>query len=89
MRTFEISEKSVPKGRMYLNGEEIRLRGTNTMGFLQRDVMNHDWGQLERDLLFAKFTNINFIRTTQRIVQKEVYELAEKFLSRPLALNVC
>lgn len=78
MRTFEISEKSVPKGRMYLNGEEIRLRGTNTMGFLQRDVMNHDWGQLERDLLFAKFTNINFIRTTQRIVQKEVYELADK-----------
>lgn len=78
MRFFEISEVSEPKGRMYLNGREIRLRGTNTMGFLQRDVMAHDWEQLEYDLLYAKFTNINFIRTTQRIVQKEVYEMADR-----------
>lgn len=78
MREFVISETSIPKGRMYLNSNEIRLRGTNTMGFLQKDVMSHDWEQLIDDLLLTKLTNMNFIRTTQRIVQKEVYEYADK-----------
>lgn len=78
MREFVIDKNSTPKGRMYLNGKEIRLRGTNTMGFLQLDVMRHDWEQLEKDLLLAKLTNMNFIRTTQRIVQKEVYEMADR-----------
>lgn len=78
MRKFVIDKDSKPKGRMYLNGKEIRLRGTNTMGFLQLDVMRHDWEQLKEDLLLAKLTNMNFIRTTQRIVQKEVYEMADK-----------
>lgn len=78
MREFVIDENSTPKGRMYLNGKEIRLRGTNTMGFLQLDVMRHDWEQLEKDLLLVKLTNMNFIRTTQRIVQKEVYEMADR-----------
>lgn len=78
MREFLIAGNSSPKGRMYLNGQEIRLRGTNTMGFLQQDVMRHDWKQLVDDLLLAKLTNMNFIRTTQRIVQKEVYEYADR-----------
>lgn len=78
MREFLIDKNSTPKGRMYLNGKEIRLRGTNTMGFLQLDVMRHDWEQLEKDLLLAKLTNMNFIRTTQRIVQKEAYEMADR-----------
>lgn len=78
LRHFVINTHSTPKGRMYLNGKEIRLRGTNTMGFLQRDVMAHDWEQLTDDLLLAKLTNMNFIRTTQRIVQKEVYEYADR-----------
>lgn len=77
MRTFVISRESTPKGRMYLNGNEIRLRGANTMGFLQLDVMNRDWEQLTEDLLLAKLTNMNFIRTTQRIMPKEVYEYAD------------
>ncbi len=78
MRSFMIATNSKPKGRMYLNGEEIRLRGTNTMGFLQLDVMRKDWNQLIDDLLLAKLTNMNFIRTTQRTVQKEVYEYADR-----------
>lgn len=78
MREFVIDKNSYPKGRMYLNGKEVRLRGTNTMGFLQLDVMRHDWERLEKDLLLVRLTNMNFIRTTQRIVQKEVYEMADK-----------
>ncbi|MBE6301460.1 MAG: hypothetical protein E7085_06355 [Parabacteroides distasonis] len=78
MRQFVISETSIPKGRFYLNGKEVRLRGTNTMGFLQKSVMAHDWERLTDDLLLAKLTNINFIRTTQRIVPKEVYEYADR-----------
>lgn len=78
MRQFTISTTSLPKGRFYLNGKEVRLRGTNTMGFLQKSVMAHDWERLTDDLLLAKLTNINFIRTTQRIVPKEVYEYADR-----------
>lgn len=78
MRKFEMKKDSKPKGRFYLNNEEIRLRGTNTMGFLQLNVMRHDWDRLRDDLLLAKLTNMNFIRTTQRIVQKEVYEYADR-----------
>ena len=78
MRSFIIDKNSEPKGRMYLNGEEIRLRGCNTMGFLQRDVVNHDFAQLEDDLLLAKLTNMNFIRTTQRIMPREVYEYGDR-----------
>lgn len=78
MRKFEMKKDSKPKGRFFLNNEEIRLRGTNTMGFLQLDVMRHDWDRLRDDLLLAKLTNMNFIRTTQRIVQKEVYEYADR-----------
>lgn len=78
MRSFYIDQEGTPKGRMYLNGKEIRLRGTNTMGFLQLSVMNHDWERLRDDLLLAKLTNMNFIRTTQRIMPKEVYEYADR-----------
>lgn len=78
MRSFELRADSRPKGRMYLNGKEIRLRGANTMGFLQLDVMHHDWNRLCDDLLLAKLTNMNFIRTTQRIMPKEVYEYADR-----------
>lgn len=78
MRSFVINQQSTPKGRMYLNGEEIRLRGANTMGFFQRAVMAHDWERLKDDLLLAKLTNMNFIRTTQRIMPKEVYEYADR-----------
>lgn len=78
MRKFVLDSQSVPKGRMYLNNEEIRLRGTNTMGFLQKDVITHDWEQLVKDLLLVKLTHINFIRTTQRILPREVYDYADK-----------
>ncbi len=78
MRSFIISENSKPTGRMYLNGKEIRLRGTNTMGYLQQNVMRHDWNQLIDDLLLNKLTNMNFIRTTQRSVQEEVYKYADR-----------
>ncbi len=78
MRSFVISTTSRPKGRMYLNGKEIRLRGANTMGFLQRDVMAHDWDRLVDDLLLAKLTHMNFIRTTQRSLQAEVYDYADR-----------
>ena len=78
MRSFVIAENSNPKGRMYLNGKEIRLRGTNTMGYLQQDVMAHDWDRLINDLLLNKLTNMNFIRTTQRSVQEEVYKYADR-----------
>jgi beta-galactosidase/beta-glucuronidase len=78
MRSFVISEQSEPKGRLYLNGKEVRLRGCNTMGYLQRDVMTKDWEQLIDDMLLHKLSNMNFIRTTQRSVQEEVYDYADR-----------
>lgn len=66
------------KGMFYLNGRKIRLRGANTMGFEQQDVMRGDYEQLIDDILLAKLCNMNFLRLTQRPVQNEVYEYCDK-----------
>lgn len=78
MRSFTQDTISEPKGMLYLNGEPIRLRGANTMGFEQLDVMNNDYSQLIDDILLAKLCNMNFWRITQRPVQDEVYQYCDK-----------
>jgi len=78
MRSFTMDTINKPKGQLYLNGEKIKLRGANTMGFLQQDVFKKDWEQLKEDILLAKIANLNFIRLTQRPVQPEIYEYADK-----------
>jgi hypothetical protein len=78
MRTFGQDENSTPKGKFYLNGREIRLRGANTMGHEQGCVFRKDWKQLIDDILLAKICNINFLRLTQRPVQREVYEYCDR-----------
>ena len=66
------------KGMFYLNGRKIRLRGANTMGFEQQDVMRGDYEQLIDDILLAKLCNMNFLRLTQRPVQDEVYAYCDR-----------
>jgi len=78
MRSFRMEEKEEPKGRFYLNGREVRLRGTNTMGNYQQDVIAKDWDQLRDDLLLAKICNMNYIRFTQRPVQEEIYDHCDR-----------
>ncbi len=78
MRSFTMDTVSIPKGMMYLNGEAIRLRGANTMGFMQQDVFKKDWDQLIDDILLAKICNMNYYRFTQRPVQPEIYEYCDK-----------
>lgn len=78
MRTFRQDEHSTPKGKFYLNNREIRLRGANTMGHEQRCVFRKDWPQLIDDILLAKLCNMNFLRLTQRPVQREVYEYCDR-----------
>lgn len=78
MRNFVQDTDSTPKGMFYLNGRKIRLRGANTMGFEQQDVMKGDYDQLIDDILLAKLCNMNFLRLTQRPVQEEVYEYCDK-----------
>ncbi len=78
MRSFTMDTTSIPRGRMYLNGEMIRLRGANTMGAYQQDVIKKDWDQLIDDILLAKIANMNFIRMTQRPVQEEIYEYFDR-----------
>jgi hypothetical protein len=77
MRKFTMDTVSTPKGMMYLNDEKIRLRGANTMGHLQNCVINKNWDQLRDDILLAKIANMNFLRFTQRPVQKEIYEYCD------------
>lgn len=77
MRSFEMDTMNIPKGTMYLNGKQIRLRGANSMGFEQNDVIKKNWQQLTDDLLLAKLCNMNFIRFTQRPVQSEVYDYCD------------
>ena len=78
MRSFVQDEDSQPKGKFYLNGQEIRLRGANTMGHMQQCVMQRDWEQLRDDILLAKICNMNFLRLTQRPVQKEIYDYCDQ-----------
>ncbi len=78
MRSFVQDTDSSPKGMFYLNGRKIRLRGANTMGFEQQDVMRGDINQLIDDILLAKLCNMNFLRLTQRPVQDEVYQYCDR-----------
>ncbi len=78
MRSFSQDRTQSPKGMYYLNGQPIRLRGANTMGFEQWDVVRGDFDQLVDDILLAKLCNMNFWRITQRPVQDEVYEYCDK-----------
>jgi len=78
MRTFRQDMAQKPRGRLYLNDREIRLRGANTMGFEQQDVLKGQFKQLIDDILLAKIGNLNFLRLTQRPVQPEVYEYCDR-----------
>lgn len=81
LRTFVIDEQPDAQGRrgvIRLNGREIRLRGANTMGYEQLDVMRGDLGQLVDDLLLGKACHMNFLRITQRPVQEEIYEHCDR-----------
>jgi hypothetical protein len=78
LREFRIDANSKPRGRLFLNGRPIRLRGANTMGFEQQAVMRGDLDQVRDDLLLARLTHFNFLRLTQRPVQREVYEMADR-----------
>jgi beta-galactosidase/beta-glucuronidase len=78
VRTFRMEYVKEPKGRMYLNGRSIKLRGANTMGAFQRCVIRKDWPQLIDDILLATMTNMNYIRLTQTPVQPEIYDYCDR-----------
>lgn len=74
MRSFVESATSTPKGRFYLNGKEIKLRGANMMGNLMQCVIRKDFDQLRDDILLAKIAGMTFWRMTQQPCQEEVYD---------------
>ena len=78
MRSFTQDETSVPKGKFHLNGDEIRLRGANTMGNFERCIMKGDFDGLRDQILLAKLTHMNFLRMTQRPVHKEFYDYCDR-----------
>lgn len=78
MRSFRMDQNSIPKGKFYLNGRQIRLRGANTMGHEQQCVLHENWEQLLNDIVLAKVCNMNFLRLTQRPVQPEIYQLCDR-----------
>lgn len=78
MRAFRQDTDGSPKGMYYLNNKKIRLRGANTMGFEQQDILREDIKQLIDDILLAKLCNMNFLRLTQRPVQDEIYDICDR-----------
>ena len=78
MRSFCQNLTGEKKGMFYLNGQPIRLRGANTMGFEQQDVMRGDLEQLVEDIFLAKACNMNFLRITQRPVQDTIYAYCDR-----------
>ena len=92
LRTFRMEYDKEPKGRMYLNGRGIKLRGANTMGAFQQCVMHKNWQQLIDDILLAKVTHMNYIRLTQCPVQAEIYDYCDRLgllLQTDLPLFAC
>jgi len=77
MRHFVQDTEGEVKGMFYLNHRPVRLRGANTMGFEQQDVLRGDFEQLIDDILLAKLCNMNFLRLTQRPVQEAVYDYCD------------
>lgn len=77
-RTFTQDTESEVKGMFYLNGKPTRLRGANTMGFEQQDVMHDNFDQLIDDILLGKLCNMNFLRITQRPVQQKIYDYCDR-----------
>jgi S-formylglutathione hydrolase FrmB len=78
MRTFIQSSDSTPKGRFYLNGKEIKLRGANMMGNIMQCVIRKDFDQLRDDILLAKIANMSFWRMTQQPCQEEAYDYFDR-----------
>lgn len=78
MRHFSQDIENEPKGRFFLNGRSIRLRGANTMGFEQLSVARGNFDLLRDDLLRAKACHMNFLRLTQRPVEREVYDICDR-----------
>lgn len=78
MRKFEMDESRETKGTYYLNGNEILLRGANTMGHLQRAAFEGNHDQIVEDILIARVTGLNFLRLTQRPVQPEIYDYCDR-----------
>ena len=77
MRSFTMDTESEKKGMLYLNGKKIRMRGANTMGYEQQDVMHGDYEQLIYDMLLAKACNMNYLRITQRPVQDVILDYCD------------
>lgn len=78
MRSFVQDETSTPKGKFFLNGKQVRLRGANTMGNFERRIMLGDSDGLRDQILLAKLTNMNFLRMTQRPVHDEFYDYCDR-----------
>ena len=78
MREFRMDTTSSLKGTLYLNGEPIILRGSDTMGNFEVPVMKGDEEQLIEDILIAKLAHMNFFRLTQSPEQPEVYEMFDR-----------
>ena len=79
MRKFVSDENSVPKGKFYLNGERIILRGANEMGHFPNAVMRGDFDSVIDDILTAKVAGLNFYRFTQRPVFDVLYTYFDMF----------
>ncbi len=78
VKTFTQDREASLKGRFYLNGKEIKLRGANTMGNLINDVMKSDFDQLRDDILLAKIAHMTFWRMTQQPPPEEVYDYCDR-----------
>lgn len=78
VKTFTQDTDAPLKGRFYLNGKEIKLRGANMMGNLMNCVMKGDLDQLRDDILLAKIAHMTFWRMTQQPCQEEVYDYFDR-----------
>lgn len=83
MRSFTMDTVSVPRGRMYLNGEAIPPAGSQHDGAPAAVCNRADTAQLIDDILLAKLCNMNYLRLTQRPVQPKFTKVRQTGIAQP------
>jgi hypothetical protein len=79
VREFRMIEEGEGRGTLLLNGQPVILRGANTMGHEQRAIFDGKPEQVVTDLSIARLAHLNYLRITQRPVQKDFYDLCDRF----------
>lgn len=78
VREMTMVREGPERGEYVLNGRKLRLRGANEMGHLSRFALEKNVEGIFEDLMIARLGNLNFMRFTQRPMDKLTYDVCDR-----------